>query len=69
MSAVVVDFEEFAASRRPPRSIGECTVRDGLVCCQLPARMTPEQARAWSAHLAMLADSAEAEREEAGENG
>ncbi len=47
------------AARRPRRQIGECCVRDGKVHASIPTVMTPEAARAWSAHLSMLADSAE----------
>jgi hypothetical protein len=58
VSAEVIDLETFAASRRPRRTIGELCVRDGLVCCQLPARMTPEQAEHYGRFLVYLAESA-----------
>jgi hypothetical protein len=51
--------ETHLASRRPRRVIGELCVRDGLVVVQLPARLTPAQARAWGEQLIYLADSAE----------
>jgi hypothetical protein len=51
--------EERIAASRPRRSIGACHVADGLVVVQLPARLTPDQARAWGEHLIYLATSAE----------
>lgn len=56
--AAVLDLEEHRAARRPRRVIGECTVRDGMVVVQLPARLTPDQADAWGDHLKMLARAA-----------
>jgi hypothetical protein len=59
VSAEVINFEAAVAARRPRRTIGACHVADGLVCVQLPARLTPAQARAWGEHLIYLATSTE----------
>jgi hypothetical protein len=58
VTAPVIDFESAVASRRPRRTIAELCVRDGLVCCQLPAQMTPEQAEHYGRFLVYLAESA-----------
>lgn len=47
------------AAGRARRRIGELCVRDGKVIADIPRVMTPSMARAWAAHLVMLADGAE----------
>lgn len=44
LTARVLDFESAVAARRPSRRFNELAVTDGLVCVQLPPRMTPDQA-------------------------
>lgn len=61
---ILDDFRELrAASLRPRRQIGEACVRSGRVIADVPREMDPNQARAWAAHLLLLADAAEAGEE------